>query len=102
MANQLSDHFDTIFNEHLCAFRKQHGCQTFLIKLLEVWKKSLDDRQYAAAILMDLSKAFDCLPHDILLGKLEAYGVKETGQKISIPTPEKQNLKENKKNLSAQ
>jgi hypothetical protein len=37
----------------------------------------LDENKYIAAILMDLSKAFDCLPHDLILLKLEAYGLSE-------------------------
>jgi hypothetical protein len=46
-----------------------------LLRLLEDWKTALDKNQYMAAILMDLSKAFDCLPHDILLCKLSANGL---------------------------
>ena len=72
---QLSDYFDNIFHNFLCAFRKGHGCQTTLLRLLEDWKSALDQNLYVAAILMDLSKAFDCLPHDILLCKLSAYGL---------------------------
>ena len=75
LAWQLSEYFEDIFHSYLCAFRKRHGCQTIVLKLLEDWKKSLDKKDYAAAILMDLSKAFDCLPHDILLCKLSAYGL---------------------------
>ena len=44
-------------------------------KIVEDWKRALDDNKYIAAILMDLSKAFDCLPHNLLLLKLEAYGL---------------------------
>ena len=36
---------------------------------------ALDQHKYVAAILMDLSKALDCLPHGLLLAKLEAYGL---------------------------
>ena len=35
----------------------------------------MEKSHYVAAFLMELSKAFDCLPHDILLCKLSAYGL---------------------------
>ena len=38
-------------------------------------KKALDDGKFAALLLMDLSKAFDCLPHDLMTDKLVAYGM---------------------------
>ena len=37
---------------------------------------ALDRHECVAAVLMDPSKAFDCLPHDILLSKLSAYGLR--------------------------
>ena len=67
LANQLSEYFDSIFDDFLCAFCKGHGCQTTIIRLLEDRKYALDNNEYVAAILMDLSKAFDCLPHKIIL-----------------------------------
>ena len=73
--DQLSAHFENIFNPFLFAFRPGMGCQSTLLRLMEDWRQALDRHDYAAAILMDLSKAFDCLPHDLLLGKLRAYGL---------------------------
>ena len=64
-----------MFNPFLAAFRKGYGCQTTLLSLLEDWRSALDKHEYVAAILMDLSKAFNCLPHNLLLAKLQAYGV---------------------------
>ena len=46
-----------------------------MLRVIEDWKKALDENKYIAAILMDLSKAFDCLPHDLLLLKMEHYGL---------------------------
>ena len=42
--------------------------------MLERWKKALDNDKIAGALLTDLSKAFDCLNHELLIAKLEAYG----------------------------
>ena len=72
---QLTEHFNSIFDNYLAAFRKGFGCQTTLLRLAEDWKKDLDKQQYVGAVLMDLSKAFDCLPHDLITAKLSAYGL---------------------------
>ncbi|KAK3090925.1 hypothetical protein FSP39_015749 [Pinctada imbricata] len=73
--DQLSSFFENIFSPFLAAFRRGFGCQTTLLRLVEDWKLTLDQHKCVAAILMDLSKAFDCLPHRLLLAKSEAYGL---------------------------
>ena len=44
------------------------------MRLTENWKKSLDQKKFVGAVLMDLSKAFDSIPHDLLIAKMHAYG----------------------------
>ena len=46
-----------------------------LLKLVDDWKKALEKRRHVGAVLVDLSKAFDCLPHQLLVAKLKACGV---------------------------
>ena len=79
---QLTEYFSQHFNVYLSAFRPGYGCQSTLLRVIEDWKQALDNNKYVAAILMDLSKAFDCLPHDLLLLKLETYGFSENALKL--------------------
>ena len=57
--------------------RKRHsppGLQYALLVMIEKWKLSLDNSEFAGGILMDLSKAFDTINHKLLIAKLHAYG----------------------------
>ena len=42
--------------------------------LLEKWKRAVDSSQMFGVLLTDLSKAYDCLDHKLLMAKLKAYG----------------------------
>ena len=59
---------------YLCGYRKGFNSQHALISLIERWRKSLDNKCYGGAVLIDLSKAFDTLNHYLLIAKLHAYG----------------------------
>ena len=75
---------ENILNNLLCIFRKAHSTQHALFRLIQSWQKELDESGFVGTILMDLSKAYDCLPHDLMVAKLEAYGLaKESLQLIS-------------------
>ena len=60
------------------------GCQSTLLRLVEDWRRALDNDKYVSAILMNLSKTFDCLLHDLLLGKVRAYGLTEKASSSSV------------------
>ena len=49
-------------------------CFYVLIRLLEVWRNKLGNNNVVGAVLTDISKAFDCITHDLLVAKLDAYG----------------------------
>ena len=60
MYDQLGKYLDTFLHKLLCGFRKAHSTQHALFKLLQRWQNELDNSGLVVAILMDLSKAYDC------------------------------------------
>ena len=73
--DQLLEFFSRLFNDLIGAFRNGYSCQSLLVKCIDNWKSALDKQQYIGALFMDLSKAFDCLPHGLIIAKLHAYGL---------------------------
>ena len=78
---QVSNYSDNFLSKYISAYRKNYSCQHVLIRLLEEWKYNLDNNNLVGSVLMDLSKAFDCIPHDLLIAKMEAYGFERNARK---------------------
>ena len=72
---QIEPFINNHLSKFLCGFRKGYSCQYALLNMIRAWQASLRKSGTVGAVLMDLSKAFDCLPHDLLIAKLEAYGL---------------------------
>ena len=64
--DQIYSYFSKIFSKYQCGFRKGINTQHILLTMIEKMKISRDNKQFCAAILTDLSKAFDCIPCDLL------------------------------------
>ena len=75
---QIEKFSEKMLSPKLCGFRKGHSTQHALLNLLKNWQKTLDKSGVIGTILMDLSKAYDCLPHDLVIAKLAAYGCKDS------------------------
>ena len=75
MNDQLVSYIISVLNDLLFAFRSNYSCQSLLLKCVEDWKDAVDNGHIVGALFMDLSLAFDCLPHSLLVAKLNAYGL---------------------------
>ena len=74
LCNQITPFMDQFLSKYQCGFRKGFNAQHCFLAMLETWKKAVDNRKVFGALLTDLSKAFNCLPHDLIIAKRNAYG----------------------------
>ena len=65
----------TFLSNFFPAYRKHCSGSHVLISLIENWKKNLDNNNIVGAVFMDLSKAFDCIRHDLLIAKILLSGI---------------------------
>ena len=78
MYDPIYSYVDKYLSPYLFGYRKGYSTQHCLLVMTEIWRKALDEKKIAGAILTDLSKAFDCLSHDLMIAKLAAYGFEKS------------------------
>ena len=74
MHKQVSYYIDQFLSPYMCVYRKGFSTQHALFSIIEMWEKVLDNKRYGGAVLMDLSKAFNTINHDLLIVKLHVHG----------------------------
>jgi hypothetical protein len=57
-------------------FRKKHSTNHALIDITETIRQALDNKKIACGVFVDLQKAFDTVNHEILIAKLDHYGIR--------------------------
>ena len=70
----MHTYFDDLLSKYQCGFRKGFNVQCCVVSMIETWKESVDNGRAFGALMTDISKAFGCLHHELLIAKLEAFG----------------------------
>ena len=69
---QIYEYLNKILSKWQCSFRQGYSAQHYLLVMVEKWRQCLDNGEVSWALLTDLSKAFDCILHELLIAKLAA------------------------------
>ena len=75
LKNTLVSAWSEYTSPFVSAYRERYSTQHVFVRLIEEWWKNLDDDYIVGFVLMDLFKAFDCILHELLIAKLDSYGL---------------------------
>ena len=85
MLKQMKPFIESFLSKWLCGYRKGYNAQYALTAMIERLKQCLDKKGgIYGAVLMDLSKAFDTINHELLIAKLKAYGFDNSALEIVL------------------
>ena len=70
-------HGNNLLHKTQSGFRAQHSCETALVNMIDLWLNAIDNGKMAGVVLVDFKKAFDLVDHQILINKMEIYGIKD-------------------------
>ena len=73
LLNYLKEH--DMINVDQYAFLPHHSTVTCLHRVIDDFHESLNNKEFVGSCFLDISKCFDCVDHDLLLFKLEKYGI---------------------------
>ena len=82
ISKQITSFMDPLLSKYQCGLRRGLSAQNCLLAMLGKWKSSVDKGKVFGAVLTDLFKAFDCLSHELIIAKLNAYGFSLSALKL--------------------